>query len=154
MATMAIRRPGWRVLLATVAVAVAAAAGTAAVYVSAAATHAVADNGVINAHDNGVISSNVLADNGVINADANGVINSDANGVINSNDDGVENSNIYRRSQRPAASFQISGSWPRFVDLPPRGPASSVTKASSRLRAGGGFWRASAGDRSGTVPDE
>jgi hypothetical protein len=57
MATMAIRRPGWRVLLATVAVAVAAAAGTAAVYVSASATHAVADNGVINSNDDGVISA-------------------------------------------------------------------------------------------------
>jgi hypothetical protein len=51
MATMAIRRPRWRALLATAAVAVAAvAAGAAAVHAPAPATHAVADNGVINAH--------------------------------------------------------------------------------------------------------
>jgi hypothetical protein len=51
MATMAIRRPGWRALLATAVVAVAvAAAGAAAVHAPAPATHAVADDGVINAH--------------------------------------------------------------------------------------------------------
>jgi hypothetical protein len=51
MATMAIRRPRWRTLLATAVVAVAAAAaGAAAVHAPAPATHAVADNGVLNAH--------------------------------------------------------------------------------------------------------
>jgi hypothetical protein len=50
MAMMAIRRPGWRVLLATAVVAVAAAAAGAAVHAPAPASHAVADNGVINAH--------------------------------------------------------------------------------------------------------
>ena len=51
MATMAIRRPRWRVLLATAIVAAAAAAaGAAAVHAPASAAHAVADNGVINAH--------------------------------------------------------------------------------------------------------
>jgi hypothetical protein len=52
MTTMAIRRPRWRVLLATAAVAVAAvaAAGAVAVHASAPATHAVADNGVISSN--------------------------------------------------------------------------------------------------------
>jgi hypothetical protein len=53
MTTIAIRRPRWRVLLATAAVAVAAvaAAGAVAVHASApAAHHAVADDGVISAH--------------------------------------------------------------------------------------------------------
>jgi hypothetical protein len=51
MATVAIRRPGWRVLLASAVVAAAAAAaGAAAVHAPAPASHAVADNGVINAH--------------------------------------------------------------------------------------------------------
>jgi len=51
MATMAIRRPRWRVLLATAVVAVmAAAAGAAAVHASAPTSHSVADDGVINAH--------------------------------------------------------------------------------------------------------
>ena len=51
MAAMAIRRPRWRVLLATAVVAVAAAAaGAAAVHAPAPAAHAVADDGVINAH--------------------------------------------------------------------------------------------------------
>ena len=50
MATMAIRHPRWRVLLATAVVAAAAAAGAAAVHAPASAAHAVADNGVINAH--------------------------------------------------------------------------------------------------------
>jgi hypothetical protein len=50
MATMAIRRPRWRALLATAVVAAAAAAGAAAVHAPAPAAHAVADNGVISAH--------------------------------------------------------------------------------------------------------
>ena len=51
MAAMAIRRPRWRVLLATAVVAVAAAAaGAAAVHAPAPAAHAVADDGVISAH--------------------------------------------------------------------------------------------------------
>ena len=51
MATIAIRRPRWRVLLATAVVAVAAAAaGAAAVHAPAPAAHAVADDGVISAH--------------------------------------------------------------------------------------------------------
>jgi hypothetical protein len=52
MAAMAIRRPRWRVLLATaaVAVAVAATAGAVAVHASAPAAHAVAEGGVISAN--------------------------------------------------------------------------------------------------------
>ena len=50
MAAMTVRRPRWRVLLATVAVAVAAAAGAAAVHASAPASHGVADNGVISSN--------------------------------------------------------------------------------------------------------
>jgi hypothetical protein len=52
MAAMAIRHPRWRMLLASVAVAVAAvaAAGAVAVHASGPAAHAVADNGVISSN--------------------------------------------------------------------------------------------------------
>ena len=53
MAATVIRRPRWRVLLASAALAVAAAAaaGAAAAHIAAPATHAIADNGVINADE-------------------------------------------------------------------------------------------------------
>jgi hypothetical protein len=50
MSAMAIRRPSWRVLLATAAVAVAAAAAGATAAHASAPAHAVADNGVIHAN--------------------------------------------------------------------------------------------------------
>jgi hypothetical protein len=55
METTAIRRPGWWLLLATVAVTVAAIAGVSVVH-----THALADNGVLHANWGGISPAHAL----------------------------------------------------------------------------------------------